>query len=95
MALRETLGSRRWFGSKNRDVSTVVPVDHAAVPGTAGLLALFDVVFADQGRERYCMPVTPPGAGQEPFVDAMADPAFCLALLEAIRTGATARGRTR
>jgi trehalose synthase-fused probable maltokinase len=91
-ALAETLGSRRWFGSKNRDVSAVAPVDHAAVPGTAGLLALFDVVFADQGRERYCIPVAPPGIGQEPFVDAMAEPAFCLALLEAIRNGATLPG---
>ena len=92
VALRETLGGQRWFGSKNREVSAVVPVDHAAVPGTAGLLALFDVVFADQGRERYCMPVAPPGPGREPFVDAMAEPAFCLALLEAIRSGATLAG---
>lgn len=91
-ALREALGSRRWFGSKNRSVTEVIPVDEAAVPGTTGLLALFDVVFADQGRERYCIPVTPPGAGQEPFVDAMADPTFCVALLEAIRSGATLAG---
>ncbi|HEY7139742.1 MAG TPA: DUF5752 family protein [Methylomirabilota bacterium] len=91
-ALREKLESRRWFAGKNRDVSAVVPVDHAAVPGTTGLLALFDVVFADQARERYCIPVAPPGAGDGPFVDAMAEPAFCLALLEAIRQGATLAG---
>jgi trehalose synthase-fused probable maltokinase len=90
--LREALASRRWFGSKNRSVVEVTPVDEAAVPGTTGLLALFDVVFADQGRERYCIPVAPPGAGQEPFIDAMADPAFCLALVEAIRSGATLEG---
>jgi trehalose synthase-fused probable maltokinase len=86
------LGSRRWFGEKNRDISDVVPMDHAAVPGTDGLLALFDVVFADQGRERYCIPVAPPAAGQEAFVDAMGEPGFCLALLEAIRSDATLAG---
>jgi trehalose synthase-fused probable maltokinase len=91
-ALRETLGARRWFGSKDRDVSAVVAVDHATVPGTSGLLALFDVVFADEQRERYCIPVGPSGAGREPFVDAMADPEFCLALLEAIRSDATLSG---
>jgi starch synthase len=92
VSLRETLGSRRWFGGKNRDVSAVVPLDHSALPGTTGVLALFDVVFTDQGRERYCIPVAPPGAGQGPFVDAMTDPAFCLALLEAIRGGVTLAG---
>ena len=91
-ALRDTLGSRRWFGEKNRDIADVVPVDHAAVPGTSGLLALFDVVFADQGRERYCIPVAPPADGQEPFVDAMGEPGFCLALLDAIRRDAALSG---
>jgi trehalose synthase-fused probable maltokinase len=90
--LRETLGGLRWFGGKNREVSAVIPADQAAVPGTTGVLALFDVVFGDQGRERYCIPVARPGDGQGPFVDAMAEPAFCLALLEAIRSGATLAG---
>ena len=91
-ALRDALGSRRWFGSKNRTLAAVTPVDQTALPGTAGLLALFDVVFTDQGRERYCIPVAPPGTGQEPFVDAMNDPPFCLALLEAMRGEATLAG---
>jgi trehalose synthase-fused probable maltokinase len=91
-ALRETLGSRRWFGEKNSDVSEVVPVDHAAVPGSDGLLALFDVVFADQGHERYCIPVAPPAAGADAFVDAMGESTFCLALLEAIRGDAVLGG---
>ncbi|HEX2501209.1 MAG TPA: DUF5752 family protein [Methylomirabilota bacterium] len=91
-ALRDTLSGQRWFGSKNRDVSLVTPADHTAIPGTTGLLALFDVIFGDQGRERYCIPVAPPGAGQEPFTDAMGDPAFGLALLEAIRNGGTLAG---
>jgi trehalose synthase-fused probable maltokinase len=92
-ALRDGLGGRRWFAGKNRIVAEVIPVDAATVPGTPGLLAVFDVVFADQGRERYCIPVIPPGADQEPFADAMADPAFCLALLETIRGDATLAGR--
>jgi trehalose synthase-fused probable maltokinase len=91
-ALRDALSGQRWFGSKNRDVSLVTPADHVAIPGTTGLLALFDVVFNDQGRERYCIPVAPPGASQEPFADAMADPAFGLALLETIRNGGTLAG---
>ena len=91
-ALRDALGSRRWFGAKNRDLAAVSPVDQTALPGTTGFLALFDVVFTDEGRERYCIPIAPPEAGQEPFVDAMADPAFCLALLEAMRRDATLSG---
>ncbi len=92
-SLRDALGGQRWFAGKNRSVADVTPVDEAAMPGTPGVLALFDVLFADQGRERYCIPVTPPVAGQEPFVDAMTDPVFCLALLEAIRAGATLSGQ--
>ena len=90
--LRETLASRRWFGSKNRDVTEVVPVDETALPGTTGQVALFDVLFADGGRERYCVPVAP-GSGSEPVIDATSDPAFCLALLEAIRSDLTLPGR--
>jgi trehalose synthase-fused probable maltokinase len=89
--LRDALSGQRWFGDKHRDVTDVIPVDQTAIPGAAGLLALFDVAFADQGRERYCIPVGPPGPGQ-PFVDAMADPVFCLALVEAIRSGTTLAG---
>ncbi len=92
-SLRDALSGQRWFAGKNRSVAEVTTVDAAAVPGTPGALALFDVVFADQGRERYCIPVAPAVAGQEPFVDAMSDPAFCLALLEAVRSGATLAGR--
>src|SRR5262249_41494558 len=82
-ALQETLGARRRFGDKDREVSDVVSLDRAAIPGTSGLLALFDVIFADGGRQRYCIPVAPPRGSPEPFVDAMADPEFCLGLLEA------------
>src|SRR5262249_57764613 len=91
-AWEEPGAARRWFAGKDRDVSAVVSLDHAAVPGTSGLLALFDVVFADGARERYCIPISPPGESQEPFVDAMVDPEFCLALFEAIRRGATLAG---
>jgi trehalose synthase-fused probable maltokinase len=92
-ALHDALGSQRWFAGKNRSVIQVTPVDEAAVPGTTGVLALFDVLFEDQGLDRYCIPVSAPATGQEPFADATADPGFCLALLEAIRTGATLAGR--
>jgi trehalose synthase-fused probable maltokinase len=91
-ALRDDLRSRRWFGAKNRQVARVTPVDEAAVPGTTGRLALFDVDFADQGQARYCIPVAAPAAGQEPYVDALTDPAFCVALVEAIRKGGTLGG---
>jgi trehalose synthase-fused probable maltokinase len=92
-ALPGVLGRERWFAGKNRIVAEVTPVDEAVVPGTAGVLAVFDVLFEDQGRERYCIPVGAPAAGQEPFVDAMADSGFCLALLEAIRAGGALAGR--
>src|SRR5262245_46440534 len=92
VALQRTLGTRRWFGDKDRDVSAVVSLDHTAVPGTSGLLALFDVIFADGGRQRYCIPIGPSRGSPEPFVDAMADPEFCLALLEAIRRDTTLAG---
>ena len=91
-ALRETLATRRWFGSKNRSVTEVLPVDETALPGTTGLVALFDVLFADGGRERYCVPVAA-GPADEPFVDPMSDSTFCLAFLEAIRSGVTLPGR--
>src|SRR5262249_52448876 len=66
--LRDALSGQRWFGDKHRDVTDVIPVDQAAIPGTTGLLALFDVTFADQGQERYCVPVGPPGSDQGSFV---------------------------
>src|SRR5262249_26772818 len=46
----------------------------------------------DLGRERYCIPVGPPSPEQGPFVDAMSDPSFCVAMLEAIRGGVTLAG---
>ena len=92
-ALRDDLGAQRWFAGKNRTVTDVNPVDEASLPGTTGRLAIFDVSFEDHDREQYCIPLSPPAAGQPPFVDAMADPQFCLALLEAMRSGATLAGQ--
>ncbi len=91
-ALEERLAAQRWFGSKNRSITEVVPVDETALPGAAGVVALWDVGFADGGRERYCIPVTS-SPTQEPVVDAMGDPGFCVALVEAIRNGLTLPGR--
>ncbi|MBI4571914.1 MAG: hypothetical protein HY713_01340 [candidate division NC10 bacterium] len=86
------LPAQRWFGSKARTIAGVTPLDHAVVPGTAGILALFDVVFADAGRETYLVPVTP-DAGEARFGDAMDDPAVCAALVELIRIGGSVSGR--
>jgi trehalose synthase-fused probable maltokinase len=91
-ALRETLPAQRWFGRKDRVVAEVTPVDHAAVPGSDGVLALYEVAFTDGARDRYCVPVRPPGPREGGFVDAMADPAFCLALAEVLRRGLVLAG---
>ena len=85
-ALPGWLPTRRWFGSKTRSVAAVVPVD-AAVFREPGLLAIFEVRFADGERERYNIPVLP-ASGKDDIRDAMADPEFCLALLERVRAQA-------
>jgi len=91
-ALQSWLPSQRWFASKTRRVASVVPVDAAAVPGTQGLLAIFEVQYAEGERETYNIPVLPaPGKGD--VRDAMADPEFCRALIEHIRTQAALPGR--
>jgi trehalose synthase-fused probable maltokinase len=92
-ALRDALPAQRWFGRKDRAVGDVRPVDHAPVPGSDGVLALYEVAFADGTRDRYCVPVRPPAPRQDRFVDAMADPAFCLALGEVVRRGLLLAGR--
>jgi trehalose synthase-fused probable maltokinase len=85
------LPAQRWFRSKARTLVGVTPLDHVSVPGTAGLLALFDVAFADGGRETYLIPVAPDG-GPTGFRDASDDPAFCAALVEQIRLAAALPG---
>src|SRR5262245_55423704 len=94
-ALAGDLPSRRWFGDKARAIAGVVPLDHAALPGTAGVVALFRVEFAEGPPETYCVPVMPaPGDGADrPHADALDDPAFCAALAEQIRLGAVLKGR--
>jgi trehalose synthase-fused probable maltokinase len=92
MALREALAAQRWFGRKDQAVAEVAAVDHAEVPGTDGRLAIFEVAFADGRRDRYCIPVRPPGARDAAFADAMADPGFALALAGAIRRGLALEG---
>lgn len=91
-ALPAVLPAQRWFGGKARWVSRVSPVDAAAVPGTEGVLAIFEVAYADGGVEQYAMPVLP-GPEARTFRDAMDDPTFCLALFGCIREGATVAGR--
>jgi trehalose synthase-fused probable maltokinase len=96
-ALPAWLPGARWFGGKARTVGGITPLDHAALPGTAGILALFAVAYADGGEETYQVPVLPEGEGAG-IRDAMEDEGFCRALLTAIRQAAAlagARGRFR
>jgi len=91
------LPDRRWFGSKARTISGVTPLDHALLPGTAGLLALFAVAYADGGVETYQVPILPDAKGTG-VLDAMEDEGFCRALLGQIRQAgvlAGSRGRFR
>jgi len=94
-ALPANLPSRRWFGDKARAISAVTVLDHASVPGTAGVLALFRVEFSAGAPETYCIPMTeaahPAPAGN--FADALDDANFCAALLEQIRLGKTLPGQ--
>jgi trehalose synthase-fused probable maltokinase len=90
--LPTVLPTRRWFGSKTRTITGAVPLDWAAVPETSGILALFEVAYADGGRETYQVPILPtPEAGA--IGDAMENPAFCRVLLEQIRLGASLTGQ--
>lgn len=92
VALPAVLPTRRWFGGRTRTIAAVVPLDEAAVPGTRGILALFDVAYADGGRETYGVPVLP-DSGDAGIRDAMEDPAFCRALLHQFRRGVSLPGR--
>jgi trehalose synthase-fused probable maltokinase len=73
-------------------VAEVAPLDHAPLPGTPGILALFRVRYDDGGQETYQVPIVP-GIGDTDFADAMDDAAFCLALAEHIRLGGSLAGR--
>src|SRR5262245_58330862 len=88
-ALPADLPSRRWFGDKARTIGRVTPIDHAAVLGTTGALALFRVEFTEGEPETYCVPMMPPtdGVARGSLADALDDPAFCTALVEQIRQG--------
>jgi trehalose synthase-fused probable maltokinase len=85
------LPAARWFGAKSRTIAGARPLDHAAVPGTAGVLALFEIAYADGGAEVYLVPVIPAPRGA--VADATEDPAFCRALLAQIRAAAVLPGQ--
>jgi trehalose synthase-fused probable maltokinase len=80
------LPAQRWFGAKARAITGVTPLDHAPVPGTAGVLALFGVALADGAQETYLIPVAPDASGSS-FTDALERPDFAVALLEQMRLG--------
>jgi maltose alpha-D-glucosyltransferase/alpha-amylase len=86
------LPGQRWFGSKARTLRDATVRDFVPLPGTSGILALFDVALSDGTKETYLIPVAPDSA-QTGFRDAMEDPAFCAALVEQIRFGASLPGR--
>jgi len=94
-ALVSDLPGRRWFGDKARAISGVTPVDHASLPGTAGVLALFRVDFATGPPETYCIPMMEAADRRHPdaIADALDEPAFCTALVEHIRQGGMLTGR--
>ncbi len=90
--LPAALPTRRWFGSKTRTITGATVLDWAKVPETSGILALFEVAYADGGRETYQVPALPPpetGA----IADAMEDQEFCRALIEQMRLGAALAGQ--
>ena len=92
VALLAVLPTRRWFGGKTRGIAAVAALDEAAVPGSSGILALFEVGYTDGGQETYAVPVLP-DSGDAGIRDAMEDPKFCGALLEQFRLGTSLRGR--
>jgi trehalose synthase-fused probable maltokinase len=91
-ALPALLPTRRWFAGKTRRVTGVVPIDEIPLSRTRGILALFEIAYADGGRETYSVPVVP-DSGDAAIRDAMEDAGFCRALLAHIRTGASLPAR--
>jgi len=91
-ALPGFLPSQRWFGSRARSIAGATVADYAPVPQSAGILAMFEITYVDGGKEAYLIPVLP-GGKAAPFVDAMTDSVFCLALVEQVRLGARLAGR--
>lgn len=92
-ALVAVLPTRRWFGGKSRMIASVAPLDEAAVPGTPAILALFEVVYADGGRETYGVPLLS-GPPESETRDAMENEAFCRALLNQLRLSVSLPGRS-
>jgi len=90
------LPSQRWFGDKSRTIARVSPIDQAPVPDTSGALALFRVEFTEGPAEIYCVPMAPAGDGRRDagFADPIDNPAFCSALVERMRQGASLSGRS-
>jgi len=86
------LPDQRWFGGKTRTLTSTTLLDCAALPGTTGSVALFEVAYADHTREIYQVPMVPSTTGS-PFADALDDRHFCLALLEQIRLAASLPGQ--
>lgn len=87
--LREFLLARRWFRSKARKVSGSSIRDSIPVPGTASTAILLDVRFAEGDTDTYLLTM----ADQESSADALENPAFAQALLNAIAAEETLAGQ--
>lgn len=84
------LPGRRWFGDKGRAITRVASIDHAVVPGTTGVLALYRVEFAEGKPEVYAIPLVPRDGGS---ADALDDPGFCAGLIEHVRGASVLEAR--
>jgi len=62
------------------------------LPQTRGVLALFEITYADGGRETYNIPVLA-DSDDAAIRDAMEEPGFCRALLTHIRAGSSLPAR--
>ncbi|HWT81768.1 MAG TPA: hypothetical protein VN648_23505, partial [Candidatus Methylomirabilis sp.] len=91
-ALATFLPSQRWFGGRSRNVNRVRLLDDTAVPGSAGRLALFEIVYLNEAKEIYQIPIAP-GGSDSAFAEALDDPQFCLALLEQMRQAGALPGK--
>ena len=85
-ALKAWLPRQRWFASKVRRIARIAVEDW--VPIATGGLAVVAVTLDDGAVERYAVPLL---SGDD-VSDALADPAFCRALLDLVAASGAARG---
>jgi maltose alpha-D-glucosyltransferase / alpha-amylase len=87
-ALPRYLALQRWFGGKGRGIKEVVVRDSIRL--RTATLKVIEVQYRDGDPERYALPLTRNEEGE--VVDALGEPAFNAALLEAIARRRRFRG---